>query len=463
MKPEPDPLHDAPTLPLPRTGSAGEASLAAGDGERALRAGTRLGEFELLRVLGCGGFGIVYLARDHSLLRTVAIKEYLPEEFARRAANGSVVARSGEDASTFAMGLRSFVREARLLAGFDHPALVKVHRFWEANGTAYMAMPYYGGRTLKDVRRTLASPPDEAWLRTLLDPLLAALEVLHAADVIHRDLSPDNVLLLDDGRPLLLDFGSARFVLADRTQALTAVFKPSFGAIEQYGDTPGLRQGPWTDLYALGGVVHYLVTGAAPKPAALRAVDDGARDALSLTAEKLGYSRAFVVAIEWALHVRPQDRPQSVAAFRAALAGETRLPRAPAANDEPRASIAATANGEDEGAVLAARSRPPRRHGRTWLTLLGLALAVVVVLGIVRHRAHPPRAADAASAVGRQQPAVAEGPRATCAGETGLRAKATCWERMCRDPAWTASAECDALRQRARAGGWRGGERGGRE
>ena len=360
------------------------------------------------------------------------------------------------------MGLRSFVREAQLLAGFDHPALVKVHRFWEANGTAYMAMPYYGGRTLKDVRRSMASPPDEAWLRALLDPLLAALEVLHAADVIHRDLSPDNVLLLDDGKPLLLDFGSARLVLGDRTQALTAVFKPSFGAIEQYGDTPGLRQGPWTDLYALGGVVQYLVTGVAPRPAALRAVDDGAGGALSLAADELGYSRALVAAIEWALHVRPQDRPPSVAAFRAALAGDAGGgSRAAAANDEPRASIEAAANDECEGAS-SPRLRGPRRRGRTGLALAGVAFALVVAFGIARHRAHPERGADAAAPV-VQQPAVAEGPRAACAGETGLRAKASCWERVCRDPAGSASADCVAMRQRAHAAGRRGGERGASE
>jgi len=130
---------DATTMPAtrPRRGlprSADDARLEA------LPTGTRLHEFELQHVIGCGGFGIVYLARDHQLLRQVAIKEYLPVDFAQRV-DGAVVPRTRDEASTFAMGLRSFLREAQLLAGFDHPSLVKVHRFWQANGTAYMAMP----------------------------------------------------------------------------------------------------------------------------------------------------------------------------------------------------------------------------------------------------------------------------------------------------------------------------------
>ena len=107
-------------------------------------------------------------------------------------------------------GLRSFIQEARLLAGFDHPSLVKVHRFWEGNGTAYMAMPHYRGRTLKEVRQTMVGAPDEAMLRALLEPLLSALAVLHDASVYHRDVSPDNIVLQPDGVPVLLDFGCAR-------------------------------------------------------------------------------------------------------------------------------------------------------------------------------------------------------------------------------------------------------------
>ena len=317
MKAEPLPRSSATTRPATRT--AGRDDSPAEDRADALPTGTRLGEFELLGVLGCGGFGIVYLARDHTLLRNVAVKEYLPVDFARRSENRRVVPRTTSSASTFATGLQSFIKEAQLLAGFDHPSLVKVHRFWEANGTAYMVMPHYPGCTLKEVQRTQGAVADERWLRRLLEPMLAALEVLHDANVYHRDISPDNIILLPDGVPVLLDFGSARRVLGDRTQALTAMLKPNFAAIEQYGDVPGMRQGAWTDLYALGGVVHFMITGAAPTPAAMRAVQDCMPALASTAAGTPEVSLSFLRAIDWALEVDPARRPQSVNAFRDAL------------------------------------------------------------------------------------------------------------------------------------------------
>ena len=119
----------------------------------ALPAGTRFHELEIIRVLGAGGFGIVYLARDHSLERDVALKEYMPASLATRGAGAHITVRSGSFAETYAVGLRSFVNEARLLARFDHPSLLKVYRFWEDNNTAYMVMPYLQGRTLRELRR----------------------------------------------------------------------------------------------------------------------------------------------------------------------------------------------------------------------------------------------------------------------------------------------------------------------
>ena len=133
----------------------------------ALPPGSRLGELEILRVLAVGGFGIVYLARDHALDRDVALKEFMPSRLVDRSAGMRVSVRSASDGETFALGLKSFVNEARLLARFSHPAMVKVYRFWEANGTAYMVMPYLRGPTLKDVRRSMWEPPTEAWLRSV--------------------------------------------------------------------------------------------------------------------------------------------------------------------------------------------------------------------------------------------------------------------------------------------------------
>ena len=158
----------------------------------ALPASTRLHEFDILSVIGQGGFGIVYLAHDLTLERHVAIKEYMPSALATRTQSMTVSIRSDRHAETFAAGLRSFVNEARLLAQFDHPSLLKVYRFWEAHGTAYMVMPYYLGTTLAKQLTQLAAPPDEAWLKALLYPLLDALAMLHAAHCFHRDIAPDN-------------------------------------------------------------------------------------------------------------------------------------------------------------------------------------------------------------------------------------------------------------------------------
>ncbi len=305
----------------------------------ALPAGTRLGEFEIQKILGIGGFGIVYLAMDHALQRLVAIKEYMPAALAGRGPDNDVIVRSAAGAETFTLGLRSFINEARLLARFDHPSLVKVYRFWEAHGTAYMVMPYYQGQTLLQVRRAMNGPPDEAWLRRLIMPLLGALECLHKENIFHRDIAPDNILLLDDdngparGRPVLLDLGAARKVIGDHSQTLTAIVKPSFAPIEQYAETVQIRQGPWTDLYALAAVVHFCITGRPPMPATARAVHDELPTLKQMSSGLASgfdchLSESFAGAIDHALAVRPQDRPESIAAWREALSGIVSAPAA---------------------------------------------------------------------------------------------------------------------------------------
>ena len=299
----------------------------------ALPIGTRLGEFEVLRVLGMGGFGIVYLAVDHALEREVAVKEYMPAALAGRTETLHVSLRSQGDADTFALGLKSFVNEARLLARFDHPSLLKVHRFWEANGTAYMAMPVYRGRTLKEVRAEMAAPPDEAWLRALLLPLLGAIEKLHGEGVFHRDIAPDNIIVEADGHPVLLDFGAARRVISDKSQTLTAILKPAYAPIEQYAEAGSVKQGPWTDLYALGATLHYMLLGRPPAPATARAVQD---DHTPLAGQALpGCSDGFLRLVDWMLAPRPADRPQHVAAVRAVLDGAAEAPVRAAAAPPP--------------------------------------------------------------------------------------------------------------------------------
>lgn len=287
----------------------------------ALAPHTRLAEFEILSVLGVGGFGVVYKAFDHSLHRAVAIKEYLPLALAGRAEGLSVSVRTLSDGPAFQSGLKSFVGEARLLAQFDHPSLVKVFRFWEAHQTAYMVMPLYHGMTLKQARAQMRTPPSEAWLRQVLWSVLGALHTLHDSQTLHRDISPDNIFLQDVGPPVLLDLGAARHAINDRDHKHTAVLKVNYAPIEQYadGDTE-LAQGPWSDLYSLAAVVHGCLCNDTPLPSTLRSIRDRmvpfTRVAKTVQTQfGQAYSPGFVAAIAQSLALQPQDRPQSIDAF----------------------------------------------------------------------------------------------------------------------------------------------------
>lgn len=332
--------------------------------------GTRLGEFELRSVIGVGGFGIVYLAFDHALEREVAIKEFMPASLAGRSGSAAVSPFSQSHAEDFALGLRSFVNEGRMLARFDSPSLLKVHRYWEANGTAYIAMPLYRGRTLKELRLAMSDAPDEAAARALLMPLLAAVDMLHRASVYHRDIAPDNILIEADNRPVLLDFGAARQVLSDKSQSLTAVLKPAYAPIEQYAEAGSVKQGPWTDLYALGATLHFMLLGRAPPPSTTRMLHDEmqplAERALS------GCSVAFLQAIDWMLAPRPADRPQSVAALVEVLEGRAPVPvrpasvhdiTLPAAAASPDAWQATRAMPAGESAAQSAAALPAAAEG----------------------------------------------------------------------------------------------------
>ncbi|MBA4111358.1 MAG: hypothetical protein C0487_17400 [Leptothrix sp. (in: Bacteria)] len=325
--------------------------------------GTRLGEFEIKGLIGEGGFGIVYLAYDESLQRQVALKEYMPSSLAARSnTTATVSVKSERHRETFQAGLKSFVNEARLLAQFDHPSLVKVYRFWEGHGTAYMVMPYYEGPTLKRALADLGRPPTEAELKAWLRPLMDALEVMHAAHCFHRDIAPDNILLTATG-PLLLDFGAARRVIGDMTHALTVVLKPGYAPIEQYGEeSSSMPQGAWTDLYALACVVYYAVTGKAPMSSVDRLMADKLKPLSEVAAGR--YSAHFLKAIDECLAVRPHERPQSVTQLRTMIDAAPESARAAAT---PMAPSIATSEAPTSAAPGAA-AVPPAAVARPVIT-----------------------------------------------------------------------------------------------
>ena len=284
----------------------------------ALPRGHRLQEYELVHVLGMGGFGMTYLGFDHHLDKAVAVKEYLPSDIATRTADRSVAPQTSGSRGDFQWGLDRFLDEARTLARFDHRHIVKVYRFFEAHGTAYIVMEYAEGETLL-AYLTRKGTLSEAELKGILYPLLDGLAVVHKADFLHRDIKPGNIVLRDtDGSPVLLDFGAARQAVGAKSRSVTSIVTPGYAPIEQYSNRG--RQGAWTDIYALGGVCYRALTGDVPDDATDRVQHDPLVPLAKRCAGRA--SQAFLAAIDKALAMDERDRPQSIGAWRAALAGD---------------------------------------------------------------------------------------------------------------------------------------------
>ena len=288
---------------------------------QALPEGTRLQEFELRGFLGAGGFGIAYLGWNTELQIPVAIKEYLPSDCAVRERSLSVVAKSRDDAAVYEWGLESFLEEARMLARFKHPNIVQIYRFFRAHGTGYIVMEYVEGQTLSE-RLKEHGVVSEEQLRQILLPLLEGLEEVHRSGLTHRDIKPGNIIMrASDDSPVLLDFGAARQTVMARSRSMTAVLTPGYAPLEQYSEKG--RQGPWTDIYALGALCCRAMTGKAPEESSDRILED-TLELLEESCRGQG-SPEFLRALDWALRVRPEDRPQSLAQWRAALDGVREL------------------------------------------------------------------------------------------------------------------------------------------
>ena len=283
-----------------------EQNMVAG----ALPAGHRFNEFEIKDVIGGGGFGIVYRAWDHLLERTIAIKEYMPASLAIRNDDLSLGLRSERFSKLFNAGLSSFIQEARLLARFNHPGLLHVLRFWEENGTAYMGTLWYSGMSLKAWQQQHPDTINEAWIRQLLPPLFGAIGTIHQAGYLHRDIALDNIQIQDNQLPVLLDFGSARKEIGNLSDETEIMLKPGYAPIEQYSEETDSDQGPWTDIYALGAVLHTLITGSPPPASVVRCIEDHYQPLAQRQPE--GYSLSLLHAVDRALMMKPSERPQSV-------------------------------------------------------------------------------------------------------------------------------------------------------
>ena len=343
-----------------------------------LALGTELvGDFRIEKVLDAGGFGITYVARETALDRQVAIKEYFPTDFAARRDQRSAVPRSADCGPGYKWGLERFIDEAQTLARFDHPSIVRVFRYFQANNTAYIVMKYEEGRSFKRWLGDLGRAPRQRELDRFLEPLLDALAVVHAADMLHRDIAPDNIIVRNDGSPVLIDFGAARSDLAQQSRAVSALVKPGYSPYEQYAEL-GKQQGPWTDIYALAATLYHAITGKRPPDAPSRVITDELLPAREAAIS--AYRARFLKAIDRGLLIDIEKRPQSVAEWRGDLLApvekETRgwfgsplagLRQATSATDGAEKlakTVMLTDGGSDVGGVAPPSPDVPRRRGR---------------------------------------------------------------------------------------------------
>ncbi len=351
----------------------------------ALRAGYRLAEYTIESVLGHGGFGITYLARDTSLGAQVAIKEYLPHEIANRESKTQVLPNPSREAvRDYQAGLKNFVKEARALARFKHPNIVRVLRFLEANGTAYMVMEYEEGQSLADYLRRNGPRLDEPMLLKVFIPILNGLHAVHEAEMLHLDIKPENIYLRKDDSPMLIDFGSAR---QGTTHLQKVALTHGYAPIEQYPDkgTPD----PSTDVYAIGASMYRCISGKKPDDALERyqAVLKYQVDPLTpaVKAGKNGYQKLVLECIDWAIQVYQRDRPQSARELQDALMGKGRSSRTaitgqPAmfnrpATAAPRAKVSAQAS--------KAMKEKDRHSAAVGLMAAGLMVASLTVAGVL--------------------------------------------------------------------------------
>ncbi len=294
--------------------------------------GYKLHWYEITGVIGRGGFGITYLARDLNLDMLVAVKEFLPQDFASRKNDSTVHPRTEQQSDLYNWGLERFVAEARILAKFTHPNIVRVLSVFEQNNTAYMVMEYARGQHLANIYGKQANFTEKDYLDIFI-PICDGLALVHGEGFIHRDIKPENIYLSNDNIPLLLDFGSARQSIGTKTKALTSLVTYGYAPFEQYNEGTD-KQGPWTDIYSLGASIYRGITGDKPEDALSRGshlLEDGKDPYQPVSISAAGrFSEHFLLAVDNALTFKANRRPQHIMRWADMLLGKIESPALPA-------------------------------------------------------------------------------------------------------------------------------------
>lgn len=272
-----------------------------------LPAGYLLKGYRIEKLIGGGGFSLVYRAISLENQEKVAIKEFLPSTLATRLDNGRVEPLSKDTTAAYRLGIKRFFEEASALAKLNHPNIVRVFNFFRANNTVYMVMRYEEGRDLRSYIKRHFGRMSEKFIRTVFPPLLLGLRELHNHQLLHLDIKPANIFLRPGGNPLLIDFGATRNALVDNKPVGPHTLTVGFAPIEQHNRG---HMGPWTDMYAVGASMWSCMSGKAPPPATERAVKDKYRPAVRVYGRR--YSRPLLEAVDWCMEMDQTRRPQSV-------------------------------------------------------------------------------------------------------------------------------------------------------
>ena len=326
----------------------------------ALKLGTMLQEYRLESVLGVGGFVMTYLCTDTHLDKRVAIKEFFPADLALREPDGGVVAINTQADESYKWGLDRFIQEARTLAKFSHPHIVRVNRYFEANATGYMVMDYENGESFNQILKDQPLP-SEARLKEIIFPLLDGLQAVHETGFLHRDIKPANIFIRTNQSPVLLDFGAARQAVNGSTKSLTAVLTPGYAPLEQYSGQG--NQGPWSDIYAMAGVLYRAYTNENPPDAVSRLKGDTVPARLAQLRGRV--SEPALNAMQWALSLDEKQRPATVEVWKHALEGKTPSPASVRVASSATGAAAPTITSTAAATALAAATQVRRTPVRS--------------------------------------------------------------------------------------------------